>query len=565
MPSLPETQALYSPAALAALVRDFDREPVGNRQRISDFLSHQPEVFYRAAIEILKKETGSRAAQHLLALLTSGELLFRALSDPALERERAAELARYAHAGNPAVGTRLARHLADAINANAAFAPGMAERVLEIISDFSEGKHLLPSLMRMLRSENPYLRSKAVLLIGRAARSLNWIKRRLQESDTRVRANAIEAIWGVDTVQARELLEWAARDGNNRVAGNALVGLYRLGETSALTSLLKMAGHDSPAFRRTAAWAMGQSGDPRYAEVLGRMITDVNGHVRKGAFEAVRRVRTAMGQVSQTGEWPVAAAPGPRDPRTGERRVSVAVAAYDGRESPRVLPVQFILAEEGQAVWSYRVVEKMAPGPLTVLFLFPRNLEKHWNEFSLRCLAWKRSTDLWSAVPYAGCEERTDPGELELPTFVASSIAATRVFEKTPKRADCTGFWTAIERAALSGNAAGQRHMIVLAPDEIGGNPDDNLVATVHASRTTMQVVSTSANPVLREFCQRANGRFRQVKDASGIENAVSEAYLCLLARYEIRYQSPSADGASLKVRVHTPAGWGETTVELTG
>jgi len=263
--SLPETPVLDTPAALLALVRDFDRDTVANRKLMSDFLEREPEVFYRTTIAILKSETGSRAAQHLVALLTSGNLLFRALCDPALDREPAGELARQARLGDPAIDIRLARQLADFNSSDGAMAPGMAERLLEIVDRISDGNRLLPSLMRILRHDNPYLRSKAVLMIGRSGRSLSWIQRRLQESDTRVRANAIEAIWGVDTDQARELLEWATRDGNNRVAGNALVGLYRMGESATLARLAKMAGHDVPGFRRTAAWSMGETGDPRFS------------------------------------------------------------------------------------------------------------------------------------------------------------------------------------------------------------------------------------------------------------------------------------------------------------
>jgi HEAT repeat protein len=552
-----------------ALVRDFDRDTVANRKRMSDFLQRDPEVFYRTTIEILRKDAEARAAQHLVALLISGDLLFRALCDPSLDRERAGELARQARLGDPAVDIRLARQLADSNSSDGSVAPGMAERLLEIVDQISDGNRLLPSLMRILRHDNPYLRSKAVLMIGRSGRSLSWIQKRLQESDTRVRANAIEAIWGVDSPQARELLNWATQDGNNRVVGNALLGLYRMGESSSLTRLAKMAGHDVPGFRRTAAWAMGETGDPRFSEVLGRMIADDNGGVRKGAFAAVRRIREAVVRVTQAPEWPVAITPGAKNPRTGERRVDVAVVTADGRGSPPVLPVQFILAENAQTVWSYRVREKMAPGPLTVLFLFPRKRDsagQEWDHGALRCLNWKRSTDLWSAVPYSGDDDPSEgPADLELPSFIADSAQAAKVFQKAPTRLDCTGFWTAIRRAVLPGNSVlrGERHLIVLAPDDVGNNGDQNLAAAVHASRTSVQVVSHCANPALQEFCRRVEGRFRHVKDASGIEEAVSLAYLSLLARYEIRYRSDAPDGASLKLRVHTPAGWGEITVEL--
>ena len=35
---------------------------------------------------------------------------------------------------------------------------------------------------------------------------------------------------GVDTPEARTLLNFAASDANNRVAGNALLGMYHLGD-----------------------------------------------------------------------------------------------------------------------------------------------------------------------------------------------------------------------------------------------------------------------------------------------------------------------------------------------
>ena len=552
------------------MVRDFDREPGANRKPISDFLQREPEVFYRTAIEILRKDAGSRAVQYLVALLISGGLLFRALCDPSLDRERATALARQARLGDPMVDIRLAGQLADSNSSDGAVAPGMAERLLEIVDRISDGNRLLPSLMRILRHDNPYLRSKAVLMIGRGGRSLSWVRKRLQESDARVRANAIEAIWGVDTDQARELLDWASNDGNNRVIGNALVGLYRMGESSSLARLAKMAGHDSPAFRRTAAWAMGETGDPRFSELLGRMIADDNADVRKSAFAAVRRIREAMVRITEGPEWPVALAPGARNPRTGERRVAAAVVTSGGRGSPPVLPVQFILTESGQTVWSYRVTEKMAPGPLTVLFLFPRRLDaagKECDHGAMRCLNWKRSTDLWSAVPYSAADANPSesPADLQLPSFIANSAQAAKAFQKTQTRLDCTGFWTAIRRAVLPGNNAirGGRHLIVLAPEDVGENGDQNLAAAVHASRTTVQVVSNCANAGLEEFCRRVEGRFLHVKDLAAVEEAVSLAYLSLLARYEIRYRSDAPAGASLKLRVHTPAGWGESTAEL--
>ena len=212
----------------------------------------------------------------------------------------------------------------------------------------------------------------------------------------------------------------------------------------------------------------------------------------------------------------------------------------------------------------------MAPGPLAVVFLFPRTVDRNgspWDQGVSRCVSWKRSTDLWSAVPYFGNDnEQSDASpDLELPAFIANAADAARAFQKTPSRRDCSGFWNAVRRAVQPGDAARQvqKHMIVLAPDELAESAEDGLIAAIHASRVSIQVLSLAANPILREFCQRVGGRFEHIGERSTVEEAVSSAYLSLLARYEIRYQSVAADASRVKVRVQTPNGWGETNIDL--
>src|SRR5437899_3333086 len=83
---------------------------------------------------------------------------------------------------------------------------------------------------------------------------------------------AIEALWGVDTPEVRAFLHAAARDPDNRVVGNALMGLYRLEDASAVPALLKMTSHESRRFRATAAWVMGETKDARFTKALAGML-----------------------------------------------------------------------------------------------------------------------------------------------------------------------------------------------------------------------------------------------------------------------------------------------------
>lgn len=566
----PEIALTYSSAALVALVRDFDRDANAARKLIRDILQFEPETFYSTTIEILKNGVDSPGARFLVTLLVSQNLLFRALCDPALNREQALALARRAVVIDPVVDAALARQLADAtVTSPDLSGLGEASRLMDILGEVSNGPRILPSLMRMLRNSDSRVRSKAVLMIGHGNRSVKWIRSRLEETDARVRANAVEALWGMEGEEARELLDIASRDSNNRVAGNAVLGLYLMGETSALGELVKMASHTLPLFRTSAAWVMGQSGDMRFSEILGRMLADTDGLVRKTAFAAVRRIRAAVAQVSQSTQWHLAGFSSPRDPRGGQRRVQVALVTADSRETPRVLPVQFILSEDGQPVWSYRVSERAAPESMSVIFLLPRGGFHDlapWNQGALRCLNWRRPTDLWCTVPYFSPDDiplEIYPN-LEPAVFTANAELAAAFFEQPPKWSDCSLFWGAVERSVDIGNGPvrGKRHMIVLAPVDIGKAANDTVIAAVHASRTSVQVVSTVPNPALREFCGRTGGHFLLVEDKpDAIMQQISLAYLSLLARYEIRYQSVCPDATALKLRVQTPVGWGETTV----
>ena len=142
---------------------------------------------------------------------------------------------------------------------------------------------------------------------------------RLGESDPRVRANAIESLWGVDTPEARALLSFAASDANNRAVGNALLGLYYLGEASMLADVVKLAGHESALFRTSAAWVMGETGDPRFTEALRRMISEPDPIVRKRAFAALVQIKAAHGHPPSPAPESTVAAPAEEPPTDGSR------------------------------------------------------------------------------------------------------------------------------------------------------------------------------------------------------------------------------------------------------
>src|SRR5205807_10315946 len=112
-----------------------------------------------------------------------------------------------------------------------------------------------------------------------------------------------EAMWGVDSAEAQMLLRYALTDSDHRAVGNALLGLYYLGDCSVIPKIVKMAAHEAGLFRAAAAWVMGETGDPRFIKVLVRMLADLNTIVRKRAFAALGRIKAAAAIAGQGAQW----------------------------------------------------------------------------------------------------------------------------------------------------------------------------------------------------------------------------------------------------------------------
>jgi hypothetical protein len=340
------------------LVQGFDRYSASHGHLIRKLLRDNREAFYADTIEILQTGDESRGARYLISVLASDNLLLRALCDPALTMQHALALAQAAAQSGVRVDVVLGKHLSEqAPSIGNGVCPPEVQRLLEILAVVLDGSRVLPYLMALARQPNPHLQSKAVLMIGRVNHNVKWVQSRLMEPDARVRANAIEALWGIDTEEARGLLRLAGRDGDNRVAGNALIALYRVGDFWAIPELLKMADHESRRFRATAAWVMGETGDPRFTKTLARLLGEPSIAVRNRAFAALGQIRAATARARQARAWRIAARL-VRYRRRGWREFHLDVASNEEREQIRVLPTQLIVLEDGQEVVSYSLEER---------------------------------------------------------------------------------------------------------------------------------------------------------------------------------------------------------------
>jgi hypothetical protein len=567
--------ATQAPATtkLEALVESFDRDTLSARNQIRELLENDPTEFQDGALRVFKSLATSRGAQFVVGLLLSSNNFVPTLCDATLNLREAVSMARMALQLDPMLDANLAKKLAD----EAAVGGPVANfgRLLDVLGEISTGSRITPSLMRLLRSPDPEMRSKVVLLIGRSIKSVQWVQNRLAETDPRTRANAVETLWGMETVEARKLLRTVARDGHNRVAANALIALYRMGDVWTIPELFKMAASDSPMFRASAAWAMGESGDPRFSETLARMVGESNAIVRKRAFSALSRLKAAVTMTRQGREWRVAgrSLQGAGSTRlTGilrrePRQFSLEVTCTDASPPPQLLATQFILTEDRQPISHYQVEMCPVPEVLEATLLFPRPTDSGrpgWIQGAIDGLRYKRPADLCSSMFYlaGGDTPETTPNS---PKFSSDRDAIVAAIEKPPGKMECAPFWNCLRTAlrAATPSARVARHLIVY--NQSSAKPPEDMAPMFSAamsSNTAVHVVSLTSSATLEELCRRTRGSFDLAQSPDELSHLVEQTYLGLLPRFLVTCL-PAPGSRKLKFRVFDPTGWGEITIAL--
>lgn len=265
-----------------------DHKNRGTSVSISDLASSKPEVFFGAAVWLLGRETAPGGRQSPYAcLLERPEFLLQLIRPDRFSRPQLLDMCRRLKKIDDALDVRLAGLLPGRSVDPYGLEPEVVIRVLDMLNEISPGPRLILILNHLTQHADQRIAAKATLLVGGRIRNHHWVQRHLAYSDPRVRASLVEALWGHNTPAARKILWASLQDENNRVVGNALVGLYLLREAGAVELVYGMLRDARPSFRWTAAWAMGKMGKPEFTETLRGALSDVEGGVRQAAMRAL--------------------------------------------------------------------------------------------------------------------------------------------------------------------------------------------------------------------------------------------------------------------------------------
>lgn len=278
-------------AVLRPLVDNFEKLPIENGRKIRELLNGNQAAFLSAATGVFLANPASRGSRHLVTVLADQDLLFPLLLNPMLPLDTCLAMARIAVAIDRQFYLWLSSLLQKGILETENMPVEAASRILAILNATMEPHTLAPLLRKILVHPNARVRSKATLLIGRGQSGIDAIEALLLDDDSRVRANAVEALWSNPDPRVIPIFTRALDDSNNRVIGNALLGLYRAGSMVAVSAAFAMAQHQSAVFRGTACWMMGESGDPRFIPHLAKTVGTAPRELRRTAFAALQSAK----------------------------------------------------------------------------------------------------------------------------------------------------------------------------------------------------------------------------------------------------------------------------------
>ena len=276
-------------------VAEFGTNPLSARL-IRRMASQLPDLFLAAAVKYLESRDESAAHRLLASMMLRHPLAYEEIADPSRGTlERSVTLFVRLWKVDPSFDVKLARRLPDrhGLNHCEAFDAPRSYRVLDVLDETSTGRRLVPVLGHLIDSADPRIAAKATLFIGKRIQSAEWAARQLTRNDPSVRANAVESIWGLKSPTAQTLLEVCAGDASSHVAGNALVGLHKLGKPGIVEQINSMVNGATHNVRSTAAWTMGRIGDSAFVDPLTELLRDDHPEVRGAALRSLLQIRKA--------------------------------------------------------------------------------------------------------------------------------------------------------------------------------------------------------------------------------------------------------------------------------
>ncbi len=359
-----------------------------------ELLEHSPDDFCAAAVEILGGEASERMQRFLLALLGNSGMLIKYLTDSSTPLEKAESIAALARRFDSQMPATLVDFVLERAESESA---ECVQRILNLLRSMRDIAGIRPLMTRLLRHPDARIRSKVALMAGEGNQNRMWFERRMAEDDPRVRANLIESAGVAVAKDLMPLFRSAVSDSNNRVVGNALIALYRLGDAGSIAQLHEMISRTEDSFRATAVWVMGETGDTRFLPLLTKILIDPKETIKAVTFRAIRKLRAKESGQMLPLDVRILGDPTFSGP---ELKVDFAVSNGHGHVAG-MTPTAIRILVNGCLMYRYSVSEQECNGSLKATFLVPQTLEEIHRDALGRCFEQKHDGDSWVVSRYS--------------------------------------------------------------------------------------------------------------------------------------------------------------------
>ncbi|MBZ2183996.1 MAG: HEAT repeat domain-containing protein [Bryobacter sp.] len=279
------------------LERVFLADPKEGHERLKQFCEENRVEFLRQAIAFVGEATPSSYSQVVQQFCQkeAGSLQQILFTADLLSLDEVAQLLRIQNRNNPAHQVSLMQSVKREIDsAGSRLARRELMRLIEIFAKSIEQEKLGGMLASLCEHSDERLRSKVAVLSGVVTKQLPRQINLLKDIDPRVRANAVQALWGLTDPESLQLMVEASRDDHHRVAANALLGRYMAGDIGAVQGLFRLVREVEMPRQLAGAWAIGETGDPRFLHTVGDSLGLRTGRLKLALRNAGRKIRKRM-------------------------------------------------------------------------------------------------------------------------------------------------------------------------------------------------------------------------------------------------------------------------------
>ncbi len=286
--------------SIAEFEKSFHENARAAREQLIQFKKDCQASFLKQAIEYLETGSSNSYSQTVSQLVRENSSTLRQMLQTAdlLNLEQAARLLRVSSKNDPAFQTDLIASVKAEIDLNGA---GVSRkdltRLLELLARSVETERLGAMLAKLCDHPDERIRSKVAVLAGSMVRQNPAFAGLLKDVDPRVRANAVEALWGRRDEESVELFREAGREAHPRIAANGLYGLYLAGDITCIPNILKLARDDELTRKLAGAWLIGKTSDARFHIIVRESLAVSTGSLRSALLKAGRKIKQRQEQL----------------------------------------------------------------------------------------------------------------------------------------------------------------------------------------------------------------------------------------------------------------------------